>query len=347
MNDQIENYISIDSASDRPLVTFALFAYNQEIYVREAIESAFAQTYEPLEILIFDDCSTDGTPRVIEEVIRSSKNHRQVYFYKSDSNQGLASQINWAMRVASGRLIVVAAGDDVSVENRVQRITDYWVANGSRSGSIFSSYETIDAEGVINKNLSPCELIDTTVHDRKTEVLRWLSVGTQGCAHAWTKDSFDYFGPLDGELIHEDISIPLRSLMLGSVAFLPDKLVLYRIACGSQSRIGFHGAQDRMKKMARYWKGRVANYRQFDKDLNLALKDNILSKSEFNWMDEVVGHQRSIAQFCCRFFSSGPVERLALVANFSIRVPVLLRAKMAVLALFPVLYRFRLGSGSS
>ena len=40
-----------DNATDRPLVTFALFAYNQEDYIREAVEGAFAQTYEPLEII--------------------------------------------------------------------------------------------------------------------------------------------------------------------------------------------------------------------------------------------------------------------------------------------------------
>ena len=60
MNDQIENHVSIDSASDRPLVTFALFAYNQEKYIREAVEGAFAQTYAPLEIILSDDCSTDS-----------------------------------------------------------------------------------------------------------------------------------------------------------------------------------------------------------------------------------------------------------------------------------------------
>ena len=41
----------------RPLVTFALFAYNQEKYIREAVEGAFSQTYEPLEIILSDDYS--------------------------------------------------------------------------------------------------------------------------------------------------------------------------------------------------------------------------------------------------------------------------------------------------
>jgi len=47
--------------TDRPLVTFALVAYNQEQYIREAVEGAFAQTYEPLEIILSDDCSSDRT----------------------------------------------------------------------------------------------------------------------------------------------------------------------------------------------------------------------------------------------------------------------------------------------
>ena len=47
--------------NEKPLVTFPLFAFNQEQYIREAIEGAFAQTYEPLEISLSDDVSSDDT----------------------------------------------------------------------------------------------------------------------------------------------------------------------------------------------------------------------------------------------------------------------------------------------
>lgn len=36
----------------RPLVTFALFAYNQERFIREAVEGALAQTYSPLQVVL-------------------------------------------------------------------------------------------------------------------------------------------------------------------------------------------------------------------------------------------------------------------------------------------------------
>jgi hypothetical protein len=58
----IKNELSADtSLKERPFVTFALFVYNQEKYIREAVEGAFSQTYEPLEIILSDDCSTDRT----------------------------------------------------------------------------------------------------------------------------------------------------------------------------------------------------------------------------------------------------------------------------------------------
>ena len=157
---------TIETTVEKPLVTFALFSYNQKQYIREAMEGAFEQTYNPLEILIFDDCSTDGTPEVIEEVISGKKSNRHICFYKNDINRGLTSQINKAMGVAKGSLIVVAAGDDVSFYNRVEKIVDYWVASGKKSGSIFSSFKTIDGAGVIKNHPVEGGVRDISVNDR-------------------------------------------------------------------------------------------------------------------------------------------------------------------------------------
>jgi glycosyltransferase involved in cell wall biosynthesis len=62
-----------DNPTDRSLVTFALFAYNQEKYIREAVEGALAQTYEPLEIILSDDCSSDRTFETMREMAATAK----------------------------------------------------------------------------------------------------------------------------------------------------------------------------------------------------------------------------------------------------------------------------------
>ena len=46
---------------EKKLVSYCLFAFNQEKYINEAIKGALNQTYSPLEIIISDDCSTDLT----------------------------------------------------------------------------------------------------------------------------------------------------------------------------------------------------------------------------------------------------------------------------------------------
>ncbi len=53
---------------DRPLITFALFAYNQENHIEEAVQGAFSQTYSQLEIVLSDDCSTDRTFEIMERM---------------------------------------------------------------------------------------------------------------------------------------------------------------------------------------------------------------------------------------------------------------------------------------
>lgn len=57
-----------DPTPDRPLVTLALFSYNQEQYIREAVEGAFSQTYEPLEIILSDYCSSGQTYEIMQEM---------------------------------------------------------------------------------------------------------------------------------------------------------------------------------------------------------------------------------------------------------------------------------------
>ncbi len=51
------------------LVSFCIFAYNQETVISDAIESAFAQTYKKIEFIISDDASSDGTFNVIQKYV--------------------------------------------------------------------------------------------------------------------------------------------------------------------------------------------------------------------------------------------------------------------------------------
>ena len=104
--------------SERPLVTFALFAYNQEQYMREAIEGAFAQTYQPLEIILSDDCSTDQTFQIMQEMAAAYEGPHRVRTRRSSTNQGFAAHLNAVIAKSNGQIISLAAGDDIALQDR-------------------------------------------------------------------------------------------------------------------------------------------------------------------------------------------------------------------------------------
>lgn len=331
--------------SEYPLVTFALFAYNQEKYIREAIEAALAQIYPNLEIIISDDCSTDATFRIITESVRNYAGPHKVMIRRNEKNMGLASQVSGVMRHASGELVVVAAGDDVSYPLRTRRLVDQWLMNGKRSGSIFSYVDTIDQRGRIRRLERSSQVDSYQAADRNVRVAEWLCVGTLGCAHAWSRNIFDVFGDLDHRIIHEDITIPLRSIMIGSITYVHEPLVLYRLNDNSLSKFSHASSGERFAKMASYWAARGANYGQFDTDLERARFLGIIGDQDAAWLKDVVDRHRAVANFNHVFCSSGRIARLKLIFSASINVSKARRMKFFALALFPSLYglsfRFR------
>ncbi|WP_306120534.1 MULTISPECIES: glycosyltransferase [unclassified Roseitalea] len=110
----------LTETTDRPLVTFALFAYNQEQYIREAVEGAFAQTYEPLEIILSDDCSTDQTFEIMKELAAAYKGPHEVQVRRNEYNQGTLAHILTAAHLARGEFMLVASGDDISLSERTK-----------------------------------------------------------------------------------------------------------------------------------------------------------------------------------------------------------------------------------
>lgn len=128
-----------EGSEDGPLVTFALLAYNQEKYIREAIVGAFSQTYSPLEIVLSDDCSSDRTFEIMQEMAREYKGPHLVKVRRGVNNCGVIDHLIYVAKLAKGELIVVAAGDDISLDVRVEKLAKAWIetsASALYSGSV-------------------------------------------------------------------------------------------------------------------------------------------------------------------------------------------------------------------
>lgn len=223
MNNQIAGDFPLHEASEKPFVTFALFAYNQEEYIREAIEGALAQTYSPLEIILSDDCSTDRTFAIMQEIARGYAGPHQIVFNKNKDNLGIGGHINKLMSIAKGELIVIAAGDDVSLPARVSSLVDAWASGGRRADLLCSDYCAIDEHGNKLGNRKGCVIANMNP-------LRMAagSYGVIGATAAWSRKLWSTFGDLHAGAIYEDQILPFRAALTGGINYVQMPLVNYR-----------------------------------------------------------------------------------------------------------------------
>lgn len=215
---------------ESPLVTFALLAYNQERYIREAVEGALAQNYEPLEIIISDDCSSDGTVDVIREVVSSYRGPHRVIVCVNEKNLGLIGHVNKIASICSGRLIVVAAGDDVSYSSRTAVIAHIFYNSQQEPLLIHSSVEEMSMEGhsmgVRRPPLrSSADLGDISIISSSNSICI-------GASAAWNKKLFEVYGPIKYPAAYEDIVLGARAAMMNGLVYCDSPLLKYRTGTG-------------------------------------------------------------------------------------------------------------------
>lgn len=322
---------------DRPLVTFALFAYNQEGFITEAVNAALAQTYSPMEVILSDDCSTDGTFSIMKDLAGGYAGPHHVILNRNSENLGLAAHISRVSELATGNLIVVAAGDDISLPHRTATQVSQWRRNGYRSGSYYSSLILIDEAGRPGSTSATDRPPTVTLAERSSLVFG----GVHGCSHAWTRDLLERFGPFDPRILHEDFIIPLRAALSGAIHFTPEPLVKYRVHSGTISRIKYNSFRDRFSRMARYWEGRVAVFEQFDRDINTARSVRLITAEDAAWLRQNMVDRKVAAQRHFRFLTSGRVGRIRIVFSSLGQVPPSQSLKWLVITAIPHLYGLR------
>jgi len=102
------------------LVTVAIPAYNHQDYVQETIYSIIKQSHENIELVIFNDGSTDNTDAKIKELLPECKKRFVRMEYISKENEGLAATWNRAIDWAHSDYLYTIASDDVAMPQAVE-----------------------------------------------------------------------------------------------------------------------------------------------------------------------------------------------------------------------------------
>ena len=133
----------------KPKISIITPTYNSERYIQETVTSVQQQTEENWEMIIVDDCSTDNSVAIVEEI--ATKDSR-VKCYVLERNQGAARARNKGLEVAQGRFITYLDSDDLWLTNKLKHQVDFM----ERQGCAFSctSYGVIDEFGkLLNKEI--------------------------------------------------------------------------------------------------------------------------------------------------------------------------------------------------
>ena len=97
-------------------VSVVMCTYNGEKYIREQIDSILNQTYPIYELIIQDDCSTDGTVSIINEYVNKFSN---VQLYINEKNLGFNTNFESVAMKAHGDFVAISDQDDVWMPNKL------------------------------------------------------------------------------------------------------------------------------------------------------------------------------------------------------------------------------------
>jgi glycosyltransferase involved in cell wall biosynthesis len=127
----------------QPLVSIVFTSYNHQEYLRQALDSLVNQTYSNIEIIIIDDCSTDGS----QEILREYEHHSNINLKLQTKNSGsYVKASNLGASFAKGDYILFAQCDDFAEANQIEVLLKAFENNPS-VGVVFSKSNLVDENG--------------------------------------------------------------------------------------------------------------------------------------------------------------------------------------------------------
>lgn len=205
------------------LVSIIMAAYNAEKTIELAIESVLNQTYSNFELLVINDCSKDGTAKLVEAF--SAKDNR-VRLISNEKNSGVSYTRKHGLEEAKGSWIAILDSDDAWTPEKLEK--QIALQKRMNADLIFTGSAFMDSDG---------RPIDWYLHAPAEVTYRQLlkqNVLSNSSALVRKELYAKHYAIGDG--MHEDFAIWLSILKEGKKAYGVDEpLLIYRIAKSSKS----------------------------------------------------------------------------------------------------------------
>lgn len=198
---------------ETPLVSIIITNYNREKTIATAIESALAQDYSNLEIIISDNCSTDNSVNVIKTYV----NDFRVHFFQNEKNIGMLGNFKICFEErAQGEYVTIVNSDDqlinpCFISQSIQLINDNDNVSIVKSGYLVST----DAKDIYNKHDNLNEFYESKEFIKRYnhEIdLCWMGI-------LMRRDIFKLYNFFDNNIISSDHLISAYFLLHGNICF--------------------------------------------------------------------------------------------------------------------------------
>jgi len=134
----------MDTHNQKPLITIGMTCFNAQDTITRALESAFAQDWPNLDIIIVDDCSTDNSAAVVQQAIKDHENARLIMHKE---NAGPAGARQTVLDNTNGEFLAFFDDDDEALPERLatqyERIVSYECESGAPLVACYASGKRI------------------------------------------------------------------------------------------------------------------------------------------------------------------------------------------------------------
>ena len=214
-----------------PLVSIIITTFNYGRYLKECIDSALNQTYDNIEIIIVDDCSTDNT----QEILKEYQNNIKIITHSE--NKGLSAARNTGINNMNGEYVKFSDADDVMYLDAIEKLVNRAKQLDNKKCIVFANIDFMTISGnIIERYEYPdCNNMNTREINARLLVHYYIAP-TSSLLH---RSIFEY-GIFDEDIkFNEDYDLWLRLCILHgcTIHLLPEPILKARKHTESLSAI--------------------------------------------------------------------------------------------------------------
>ncbi|MEO6404104.1 MAG: glycosyltransferase [Ferruginibacter sp.] len=207
---------------DNPLVSIIVTSFNHKEYLEQSIESVLNQTYSNIELIVTDDCSTDGSDIVLQNLALTGK----FIYLQNRVNKGLNNSIISALKDTTGEFIGILASDDYMVVDKIEKQVKYLIS--TKKDAVFSTGFSLQ-DGKTNL----IKLDKVFLSNDKAAMLKYVYTHDWGAplmqSGLFNKTLFNALRPVRAEFKSDDWAFLIKCFEEYNTGYIHEPLFYYRI----------------------------------------------------------------------------------------------------------------------